>query len=100
VGEFMVEEIEKIKKKVVPVLKRYKAKRAGIFGSYARQEQTKTSDVDILVEISDKYSLIYLAKLKNALEKKLKKEVDLVEYGLLHPLIKKQVLKEEIKLYG
>jgi len=33
--------IEEIKKKILPVLKKNKIKRAGIFGSYARGEQKK-----------------------------------------------------------
>ena len=43
-------QISKIKKKISPVLKKYKIKKAGIFGSYARGEQNKKSDVDILVQ--------------------------------------------------
>jgi uncharacterized protein len=40
---------EEIRRKIVPVLKKHNVTRAGIFGSYARGEQTKESDVDILV---------------------------------------------------
>ncbi len=43
----MNKEIEKIKKKIVPILKKNKVVRAGIFGSYARGENKKNSDVDI-----------------------------------------------------
>ena len=41
-------EIEEIKMKIIPVLKEYRVTRAGIFGSYARGEQKKDSDIDIL----------------------------------------------------
>lgn len=43
--------IESIKKKIVPILKKHGVVRAGIFGSYARGEQNKNSDVDILIEV-------------------------------------------------
>ena len=92
-------QIEKIKKKIVPILKKNNIKRAGIFGSYARGEQKKNSDIDLLIEIKNKnFSLFDLIRLKIYLEKKLKKEIDLTEYSSIHPLIKKEVLKEEIKI--
>lgn len=38
-------------KKQLPYLKEnFKVKSIGIFGSYAREEQTETSDIDMLVE--------------------------------------------------
>jgi len=93
------EKMDRIKEKIVPMLKKNKVTRAGIFGSYARGHQNKNSDIDILVEINDKkFSLLDLVKLKISLQKILNKEVDLVEYSTIHPLIKKQALKEEIKL--
>ena len=47
-------EIEKIKPKIVDILKKNKVNRAGIFGSYSRGEQKKNSDIDIAVNIEDK----------------------------------------------
>ena len=43
-------ELEKIKPKIVRILKKYGVKKAGIFGSYARGEQKKRSDIDILIQ--------------------------------------------------
>ena len=90
--------MKNIEQKIKKILKSHGVKRAGIFGSYARGEQKKNSDVDILVEISNSYSLLYLVRLKILLEKNLGKKVDLVEYSTLHPLIKKQALKEEVRI--
>jgi len=95
----MNKEIEKIKKKIIPTLKKNKVVRAGIFGSYARGENRKNSDVDILVEINDKgFNILDMAKLKILLEKTLNKKIDLVEYSMIHPLIKKTALSEEIRI--
>ena len=92
-------QIEIIKKKIVPILRRNNIKKAGIFGSYATGRQKKNSDIDILVEINDKnFGLLDLVKLKIVLEQMLKKKVDLIEYSTLHPLIKKNALNEEIKI--
>ena len=96
---YKMNKIEEIKKKIVPILKKNKVTRAGIFGSYARGEETKNSDIDILVEIkAKKFSLLDLVNLKLLVEKNLNKKIDLIEYSTLHPLIKKEALKEEIKI--
>lgn len=91
-------EIESIKKKIMPILKEYKVTKAGIFGSYARGENNKKSDVDILAEIDQKYSLLGVIRLKLLLEKALKKKVDLVEYELIRPEIKDNILNDEIRI--
>jgi len=91
-------EINKIKPKILKVLKKHNIARAGIFGSYARGEQTKKSDVDILIDINKNISLLGFITIKLALEDALKKRVDLVEYDLIKPIIKDRILKEEIQI--
>ena len=92
-------EVEKIKSKIIPVLKKSKVIEAGIFGSYSRGEQRKNSDVDIAVNIDDKnMSLLGFIELKMKLENILGKKVDLVEYSVIKPLIKNNILNEEIKI--
>jgi len=94
----MKKKIQEIKKKIIPVLKKNKVKRAGIFGSYARGKEKKNSDIDILIEIDENISLLGFIRLKNLIQKRLKKQVDLVEYKSIRPFIKKQALKEEVKI--
>jgi hypothetical protein len=91
-------EVAAIKRKIVPILRKNGIKKAGIFGSYARGEQKRNSDIDILVEINDKRSLIGVINLQLQLQDALKRKVDLLEYKELDALIKKQVLKEEVKI--
>ncbi|MBU0894245.1 MAG: nucleotidyltransferase family protein [Nanoarchaeota archaeon] len=92
-------EIEKIKSKIVPVLRKNKVTKAGIFGSYSRGEQRKDSDVDIVVNIEDKkMSLLGFIGLMRLLEEILKRKVDLVEYKAIKPRIKERILKEEIRI--
>ncbi len=43
------DKIEEIKAKILPILKKYGVKRAGIFGSFVRGEETQESDIDIRV---------------------------------------------------
>jgi len=92
-------EIEKIKLKIIPLLKNNNIKKAGIFGSYSRGEQRKDSDIDIVVNIEDKnMSLIGFIELKLSLEDVLGKKVDLVEYSAIKPIIKEGILNEEIRI--
>lgn len=91
-------EIEKIKPKIIKILKKHKIKRAGLFGSYVKGEQKKNSDIDILIQPTKKTSLLDLSGLKIELEKILNKKVDLVSYKYIHPYLKEKILESEIKI--
>ncbi|MFH1152025.1 MAG: nucleotidyltransferase family protein [Nanoarchaeota archaeon] len=92
-----INSIESIKKKIVPILKKNKVVRAGIFGSYARGEQKKNNDIDILIKTSKPLGFAFM-KIQFEIEGKLKKRVDLLSYKALHPLLKEKILKEEIRI--
>ncbi len=77
---------------------RYQVKELGIFGSYARQEQTATSDVDVLVEFSKTPSLLKFVNLENYLSDSLGVKVDLVHKSGLKPRIGERILAEVIYL--
>jgi len=91
--------LEEIKLKIIPILKKYNVKKAGIFGSYARGEQRETSDIDILVDIDDDLSLLDFASLKVELEEILGKKVDLVEYATIKSKLRKEILKDEVVVF-
>jgi uncharacterized protein len=88
-----------IKNKIVPILKRQGVLKAAIFGSAARGEMKKNSDVDILVKLSKNKSLLDLVGLKLELENKLGRNVDVVSYGGISPLLKDIILKEQEIIY-
>lgn len=90
-------ELQKVKPALVRFLKKKGIKKAGIFGSYARGEQTKKSDIDILIEPYKGMGLEFVG-LAFELEKELGRKVDLVTYKSLHPLLKKSILKEEVRI--
>ncbi len=93
-----ISEIEKIKAKILPVLKGYKVTKAGIFGSYARGEQKKRSDVDILVKTSDNMGLMEFIGIKLDLQKAVKRKVDLVEYETIRKELRENILNDEIRI--
>jgi len=92
------ESIKSIKKKIIPVLKRNDVIKAGIFGSYAKDKIKKKSDIDILIKFKGRKSLFDLAGLKIELEEKLNKKVDVLTYRSIHPFIKDNILKEEVRI--
>ena len=61
------EKIEKIKEKILPILKKNDVVRASIFGSFARGEEKRGSDIDMLVELDKKHSLLDLIGIKLAI---------------------------------
>ncbi len=92
--------VEEIKNKIIPVLIKHQIRRAGIFGSVATGKITKKSDVDILVELGNKISLLEFVGIKFELEDLLGRKVDLVEYQAVKPRLKNRIMSEEIRLYG
>lgn len=73
-----LKEIKTIVKKYKPQLsKEYKIKKIGIFGSYVRNEQKESSDVDILVEFEKPIGLEFV-DLAEFFESVLGTKVDLV----------------------
>ena len=89
---------KKLIKQIIPTLKRNDVIKAGLFGSFARGEAKKKSDVDILIKFKGRKSLIDLAGLEIELENKLGKKVDLLTYSSIHPLLKKRILGEEVRI--
>lgn len=92
--------IEEIRNKITPILAQSQIKRAGVFGSVVKGEATEDSDIDILVELKDKISLLKFVQIKNKLEDVLGKKIDLVEYNALKPRLKERILSEEVRIYG
>lgn len=90
--------IQRIVKIAIPLLKKYGVVRAGIFGSYARGEEKKKSDVDFLVKVTGNKSLLDIVRLQLELEQNLGTKVDLLEYEEISPYLKKKILSEEVRI--
>lgn len=86
--------LEHIKSQIKPILKKYGIKKAGIFGSFARGESV-VNDLDLLVKIDKKMSLLEFIGIQQELEDELGMKVDLVEYEAIKPALKEQILRDE-----
>ncbi|MBI2452480.1 nucleotidyltransferase family protein [Candidatus Pacearchaeota archaeon] len=91
-------EIEELKPKIIGILKNNRIRKARIFGSYARGEQKKNSDIDILVEFDKEISLFDFVGVKLEIEEAIGKTVDLVEYKAVKLRIKRNILMDEVKI--
>lgn len=74
----------------------YSVKEIGIFGSFVRGEQTRRSDVDILVEFGDVPDLIKFIELERRLQRMLGKKVDLIRKQAIREELKNNILKEVV----
>lgn len=91
--------VEKILKEHKKPLSQLGVRTLAIFGSVARNEETKSSDVDILVDFDSKKGLFAFIDLKDYLEDILNCKVDLVTKKALHPALKKRILQEARHVY-
>ena len=92
-----MEEMLKILRNELPYLReKFNVKSIGIFGSYVRNEQKESSDVDILIEFSKPIGFIKFMELEEYLNKKLGVKVDLVTSDALKPIIKPQIMREVV----
>lgn len=72
-----------IKDSITEVARKYPIKRLSLFGSYADGSAKDDSDIDLLVEfLSPNVSLFMLCDIKDELESRLKREVDLIHAPL------------------
>lgn len=77
---------------------RYQLTTLGIFGSYARGEQTEASDVDILVDYEIAPTFVELVELRDYLSEIFDLKVDVVTKNGLKNRIRDRVLAETIDI--
>lgn len=75
---------------------KYHIKKLGLFGSVARGEQKKQSDIDILVEFSEPIGFFDFIRLENFLSELLDGKVDLVSKKSVKPFLQKYIQKDLI----
>lgn len=72
-------------------------KRASVFGSFARNEETDSSDIDLLIE-GDNLTLFDVLRLEDSIQKITNRKVDIVEYGAVKPSLKKYIQADLVNL--
>jgi uncharacterized protein len=72
-----------------------------LFGSAARDELERESDLDIFIdyETGSHFSLLDLVAIKEFLEEKLEVEVDVTTRDSLHPMLKADIEQSAIRVF-
>jgi predicted nucleotidyltransferase len=79
------------------IARRFRVEQLGVFGSVSRGEDTSSSDVDILVRFEEgEKTFDNYMELKFYLEELLEREVDLLTFESIHPLMKERILREAV----
>ena len=91
--------LTKYRGKIAQVAKANHIRYLALFGSYARGEQTKTSDIDFLVEFNKPIGFFELLDAEEQLSQLLGKKVDLVTTGGLSKYIKPYIQDDLTLLY-
>jgi predicted nucleotidyltransferase len=84
-----------LKKSKKTLSRRYKVRRIGVFGSWAKGNAKPKSDIDVLVELSEPIGL-ELIDLKDYLETLLGRDVDLVTVAALRASMRDAILAEVV----
>lgn len=82
-----------------PMLReKFYVSKIGLFGSYARQEQSANSDIDLIVEFDENTKDLYDIKIaiKKYFKSNLNLEVDLCREKYIKPRYRKRILNEAI----
>ena len=90
---------EKLFKKIISILARYRVKKIAVFGSYARGEAKPESDVDLLVEFSERKSLLDLVGIEQELSEALGVKADLLTEKSISPYLIDRIKKEMKVIY-
>lgn len=80
------------------ITRRFNPTLVGVFGSYARGEQTTNSDLDILIDFQKRVNLLDIVALEEELSEKLQVRVDLVTVKSLNHQLKPFIEKDLIRL--
>lgn len=91
--------IKEIKTIIKPILNKYGINEIYLFGSYARGEANKSSDIDIYCNKGNVKTFIDQGLLEDELEKALNKKVDIVfDSSYIDDYFKIQMMEDMIKL--
>jgi len=93
--------LKKIKTAAPAIRTQFGVTKIGIFGSFARGEQTRRSDVDVLVDFAQGYATLRnFVGLADHLEALFKRKVDLLTVGGIDKYIRHYVEEEVIWIEG
>ena len=91
---------EEIFEKIARLLKDRGVRKIAVFGSYVRGEEKPESDIDIIVEFTDRKSLLELVRIERELSEVLGIKVDLLTEKSISPYLIDAIKSEMKVIYG
>lgn len=83
--------------KLVSLLKPHGVRKIGIFGSFARGDFNEESDIDVLVDFSERKSLLEIVHLENEVSENLGRKVELLTEKAISPYLRERI-RDEVKV--
>ena len=91
---------EEINHKIIDYLSGFSPDKIAIFGSFARGEETGTSDLDLLVSFKKPFGLLQMVRMERELSQLIGRKVDLLtERALKNEKLKQYILKDLQVIY-
>jgi len=91
---------EEIFEKITQALKVQGAIKIAVFGSYAIEEEKPGSDIDIIVDFSERKSLLELVRIERELSEVLGIKVDLLTEKSISPYLIDKIKEQMEVIYG
>lgn len=91
--------IEQIAEKIIPIAKNHGVKAIYLFGSYARNEATPESDIDLLIEPGKIQTFTQLSCFAQDAENATSKKIDILTFSQVDDNLQLNIDKSQILLF-
>ncbi len=89
-----ISDLQPSRDKILAIASKHGARHIRVFGSFARGEARRESDLDLLVEIEPGHTLLDKVRLIQELSAYLGRKVDVVTEGSIHWLLRRRICRE------
>lgn len=91
--------IKDLQNKLLPIFQDYEIKKAAVFGSVSRGEDSENSDVDLLIKLGKPMGLIGYVGLVRKMEEMLGRKVDLLTEGGVNKFLEPYITADLKTIY-
>ncbi|MDP3989315.1 MAG: nucleotidyltransferase family protein [bacterium] len=90
---------DELYQKIVPILKKNGVRRAAVFGSFSRGEETKESDLDLMIVLGRPMGMIAFVRMKREIEHVAGRRVDIVVEKSINRHVRPYIEKDLVPIY-
>lgn len=96
----METDLDELRARTRAVLRAHGIRKAGLYGSRVRGDHSAASDLDVVIESPEAFSLYDLVALQHELTEALGVQAHVTTYRSLHPRLRGEILEGELRLFG